>query len=238
MPNRFDRCVAIVLRHEGGYSDHPNDPGGPTNMGITLKTLRDWRGGDVTPADVRALTREEAIEIYRALYWNAVRGEDLPPGVDLAVFDFAVNSGPRRAVRTLQRLLRVRVDGGVGPETLAACRKADREALIRDYCAARLEFLQSLPSFQTFGRGWARRIADIEREALNMARQQWMTLSDAVQTDTGRGAVAVGVLGSIAAFAQDLLPFAEALGRLSPIVAVAVIAATLIGVLMWRARRG
>ena len=107
--NRFETCLAHVLRHEGGYVDHPSDPGGATNMGITRKTLAHWRNvspwTDLPKLEVQKLTHGEAGLIYRALYWNACRAGDLPDGVDLAVFDFAVNSGPDRAVRTLQARL-------------------------------------------------------------------------------------------------------------------------------------
>jgi hypothetical protein len=117
---RFAACLEEVLWHEGGYADNPRDPGGATNLGITIATLGEWRGRAVTKADVKALTREEAAAIYRARYWKRVRGDALPAGLDLAVFDFAVNSGPARAVKALQRELGVAQDGLVGPVTLGA----------------------------------------------------------------------------------------------------------------------
>ncbi|WP_431268574.1 glycoside hydrolase family 108 protein [Dankookia sp. P2] len=114
-PSRFDLCVQVVLAKEGGFTDDPADPGGATQMGITARTLAAWRGRPVTAEDVRNLSPEEAKEIYRAQYWNLMRCEDLPRGVDLAVFDFGVNAGPGTAVKALQRAIGTVPDGAVGP---------------------------------------------------------------------------------------------------------------------------
>lgn len=164
--SRFQACLAEVLRHEGGYADHPADPGGATNMGITLATLSDWRGRPVTKQEVRDLTVAEAGEIYRARYWQPIRGDALPPGVDLAVFDFAVNSGPARAVKALQSVLGVAQDGIIGPATLAALASAPGAVeVITDLCDARMRFLRSLSTWPTFGGGWTRRVAEVEAAA-------------------------------------------------------------------------
>lgn len=173
MTDRFDPCLGAVLQHEGGFSDHPSDPGGATNMGITRKTLARWRGispwTDLPKAEVRALTKAEAGRIYRALYWEECAGPRLPPGLDLAVFDFAVNSGPDRAIRTLQAVLGVAVDGIAGPVTLDAARRADVRAAIGAICDQRLGFLRGLAIFPTFGRGWTSRVAAIREAALAAA---------------------------------------------------------------------
>lgn len=167
---RFERCLTEVLRHEGGYVDHPSDPGGATNMGITRKTLARWR--KVTPwtalpkAAVETLTRDEAGLIYRANYWNKAHAGSMPAGADLALFDFAVNSGPDRAIRMLQVVLGVAADGEVGPVTLAAVAAADLRRLVNALCDRRLSFLQRLTSFSVFGRGWTRRVAEIRAAAL------------------------------------------------------------------------
>jgi len=166
-PDRFDTCLTELLKHEGGYVDHPADPGGATNMGITLATLRDWRGKPVTKGDVRNLTKGEAGEIYRARYWNAVKGDQLPAGVDLAVFDYAVNSGPGRAVRDLQSILGVAQDGVVGPKTIEGVKRAGAKAVVVDLCDARRKFLRRLTSYSTFGRGWERRVNEVEAVALS-----------------------------------------------------------------------
>ena len=126
----FSRALDAVLRHEGGYADHPADPGGATNLGITRATLVRWRGRPVSRAEVKALTRGEAAKIYRAFYWDEIAGDELPPGVDFAVFDYCVNSGPGRAARTLQSAAGVRPDGRIGKITLAAVNAHEPAALI------------------------------------------------------------------------------------------------------------
>ena len=171
---RFERCLTEVLRHEGGYVDHPSDPGGATNMGITRKTLARWRKvspwTDLPKAEVVGLKRDEVALIYRASYWNACKAGDMPAGVDLALFDFAVNSGPDRAVRVLQAALGVAADGAVGPVTLGAVNAANPPKLINAICDRRLGFLGRLSSFATFGRGWTRRVAEIRAAALAAAK--------------------------------------------------------------------
>jgi lysozyme family protein len=169
MQTNFEAALAIVLRHEGGYADHPDDPGGATNLGITIGTLAVWRGTSVTRADVKALTREEASAIYRARYWASVRGDALPSGLDLAVFDLAVNSGPSRAIRLLQGVLGVPVDGRIGPVTLKVAGECAPSACVSALCAARLEFLRRLATFPVFGTGWTHRVRDIERAARMLA---------------------------------------------------------------------
>lgn len=170
---RFAACLEQVLAHEGGYVDHPSDPGGATNMGITHKTLARWR--HVSPwwalpkSAVMALGKDEAARIYRARYWTPCRADQMPAGLDLALFDFAVNSGPDRAIRTLQAGLGVVADGVVGPLTLAAAEKASTSNAINDLCDRRLGFLGRLSGFSTFGRGWTRRVAAIRQAALAMA---------------------------------------------------------------------
>jgi lysozyme family protein len=164
----FGRALSLVLKHEGGYVDHPRDPGGATNRGITLETLSRWRGRKVTKAEVKALTLEEAGAIYRANYWNVVKGDDLPAGLDYAVFDFAVNSGPQRAAKHLQALVGTAVDGVIGPKTLAAACARDPADLVRKLTRSRLDFLTALPTWPTFGRGWRNRVVGVEKEALAM----------------------------------------------------------------------
>ncbi|MGV8855325.1 MAG: glycoside hydrolase family 108 protein [Devosia sp.] len=174
---RFDICLDSVLAQEGGYADHPGDPGGATNLGITRKTLARWR--QVTPwwalpkSAVQQLQRPEAGRIYRAGYWDASRAGQMPHGLDLALFDFAVNSGPGSAVRSLQAELGVRVDGAVGPLTLGAVNaRAGTDGiagLIDALSDRRLGFLNRLSGFAVFGRGWTRRVATIRTAALAAA---------------------------------------------------------------------
>jgi len=168
MQSNFDACLAQTLRFEGGYSDHKDDPGGATQYGITLATLRAWRGKPVSKADVRVLTKVEAGEIYRNKYWNAVKGDDLPKGVDLAVFDWAVNSGPGAAIKALQRAVGVNADGYIGAVTLREVAKANPATLVRTLCDRRGSFFQSLKTFRVFGRGWMRRVSEVRTAALKM----------------------------------------------------------------------
>ncbi len=167
--DNFDTCIGVVLAAEGGYVDNPADPGGATNMGITLSTLSDWRGGIVTKDDVKALTKREAREIYRANYWNPARCSDLPPGVDLMVFDFAVNAGVRTSVKLLQSVLGIKADGSVGPITLEAVNKSKSRDLIINLSDARATYYKSLHNFETFGRGWLKRTNQVEAAAETMA---------------------------------------------------------------------
>lgn len=164
----FHACLQLTLRFEGGYSDHPADPGGATNLGVTRRTLAAFRGRPVTKTDVRNLTHDEAARIYRRLYWDVVRGDDLPEGVDAAVFDHAVNSGPRAAARMLQQALAMKPDGVVGPATLALVRLAQPAPLLRELIRRRQGFLARLKTFRIFGRGWTRRVRAIEAAALAM----------------------------------------------------------------------
>jgi lysozyme family protein len=174
---RFAACLDEVLRQEGGYADNPVDPGGATNMGITRRTLAGWRG--VSPwwslpkTEVRALGRPEAAAVYRSLYWDRCNADALPAGLDLGLFDYAVNSGPDRAIKALQGELKVVADGFVGPLTLNALKTriglVGVAGLITALCDGRLSFLQRLAISATFGAGWSRRVAEIRAAALAMA---------------------------------------------------------------------
>jgi lysozyme family protein len=165
----FDRALALVLDLEGGFVDHPRDPGGATNLGVTRATLAKARGRPVTVSDVRALTRAEAGTIYRRSYWDAVRGDDLPAGLDLAVFDYAVNSGPSRAVRSLQAVLGTVQDGRIGPKTIAAAAARNTAETVRALTRERLRFLRALSTWPVFGRGWTSRTTRVEAAALAAA---------------------------------------------------------------------
>jgi len=165
----FERCVALVLLHEGGFVQRPRDPGGATNFGITRETLAQARGAFASVDDVRRLSREEAASIYRRFYWNPIRADDLPVGLDLALFDFAVNSGISRSVKALQEVLGAAADGIVGPITLQRAWQADVSATIRELTRRRLGFLARLSTWGVFGRGWRKRVLSVEQEALRLA---------------------------------------------------------------------
>ena len=165
----FAASLSAVLKHEGGYVDHPSDPGGATNLGITRATLATWRGRAVSKAEVKALTKAEAGKIYKAKFWDTVGGDALPAGLDFAVFDYSVNSGPSRSARALQAVVGVRQDGKIGPLTLANVNTKDPKALISAFCKRRMSFLERLKTFRVFGRGWTRRVRETEALALKMA---------------------------------------------------------------------
>lgn len=167
----FLRSLHFSLRWEGGYSDDPFDPGGATMWGITIGTLTRWwryikKDGTPTPYDVRSLTVEEKYRIYHTWYWKTCRCEDLPPSLALVVFDCAINQGPGRARKLLQKAVKVKADGIVGPMTMKAIESFDSKVLIRDYCARRAVHYSSLPTVVRFGLGWFRRLFDAQQEAL------------------------------------------------------------------------
>lgn len=154
----FDAAVGFVLRHEGGYSTDPNDPGGETSWGISKRSY---------PAlDIEALTREEAIGIYRTDYWMAARCDELPGQVALLVFDAAVNQGLGAAVRMLQEELGVATDGVLGPVTLTAATSRNHDDLALGYCARRAMRYATTANLDRYGRGWFRRLLDAYRTAL------------------------------------------------------------------------
>ena len=166
--DNWEQCFALVLKNEGGYVDNPSDPGGATNLGCTKTTWEAWVGHPVTKDDIKALMPNDVMPLYRKKYWDTINGDNLPMGVDYAVFDFAINSGPSRAVKTLQSVLNVTADGQIGPATMDAFETANSREIATKICEARLAFLQSLPTYGTFGKGWSRRVSDVERMAFNM----------------------------------------------------------------------
>ncbi len=168
--SRFAECLPLILKHEGGYVDHPRDPGGATNLGVTIGTLSEWLGRPATKAEVKALTAADVAPIYEARYWRAAGCDRLPRGLDYAVFDFAVNSGVSRAVRVMQAAAAVTTDGMVGPNTLAAVDRIGAAEMVRRVQERRETFLRSLSTFPTFGKGWMRRVEDVTRQALEWAR--------------------------------------------------------------------
>ena len=168
--DRYAESLARVLVHEGGYSDHPSDPGGKTMKGVTQRVYDAYRARKNLPKrSVKAIADEELQAIYRAQYWDVIRGNDLPPGVDYAVFDGAVNSGPRQAVKWLQRALGFTgkaVDGVVGNVTLSAIgQDGDHDALIARITERRETFLRALKTWPVFGKGWLKRIRNVKDAA-------------------------------------------------------------------------
>jgi lysozyme family protein len=166
----YDEALRRLLVHEGGYSNHPSDPGGPTNFGITIFDYRKYVKPGATADDVRGMKVDEAKAIYRSKYWNVMRCGDLPAGLDYAVFDYGVNSGIGRAGKVLRRVLHLSdAASTVTDDVIRAARAADARQTIAGICDERLAFLQRLRTWPVFGRGWGRRVAEVKAAALAMA---------------------------------------------------------------------
>ena len=166
----YDEALRRLLVHEGGYTDHPSDPGGPTNWGITIHDYRKYVKPNATAADVRGMPLDAAKRIYKSKYWNAMRCDELPAGVDYAVFDYGVNSGIGRAGKVLRRLVGLAGNSGaVTDEVIAAVRRREAWPLVEAICDERLAFLRRLRTWPVFGNGWGRRVREVRAAALVMA---------------------------------------------------------------------
>ena len=168
MEKNFNKCLEIILHHEGGYVNHPRDPGGETNFGVTKRVYQEWGG----TKDMEDLTKEDVAPIYEKNYWLRAKCNQLPSGLDLAVMDWSVNSGVGRAVKILQQMIGTVSDGGIGPNTLKTLDEYIEhhglEQTIKSYKNTRQEFYESLSTFDTFGKGWTRRNEETEKIALEM----------------------------------------------------------------------
>jgi lysozyme family protein len=165
MKENFDKCLEMLLHHEGGYVWHEEDPGGETNLGVTKKVYQDW-GGTKEMID---LTVEDVAPIYKKNYWDKCKCDELGSGLDWAVFDWAVNSGTRRVSKALQKACGAERDGVIGNKTLALANGQDVKYMIEEIGVIRQSFYESLRTFKTFGRGWTRRNKETTEQALSMA---------------------------------------------------------------------
>ena len=173
------RSLKLVGLSEGGYTNHRLDRGSwyggdlvGTNHGISAPVLADWRRRTPTRHQMRALTKTEADRIYKEKYWDSVRGDYLPRGLDYAMFDYGVNSGPSQAIKALQRVIGAKPDGLFGAQTSKAIKRQNTEIIILSLMNRRLSFLQRLKSWRTFGKGWARRVNRVREDALKMAMEK------------------------------------------------------------------
>jgi lysozyme family protein len=163
----YDEALTLLLKHEGGYADHPSDPGGETNFGITVAVAR--ASGYQGP--MRSIPMDVVKRIYRTKYWDALRCDELPSGVDYAVFDYGVNSGIGRSGKVLRRVLSISDSAyQVTDAVLTSVRKVDAEGLVDDICSERMRFLQNLKTWPVFGKGWGRRVTEVKAAALRMAK--------------------------------------------------------------------
>lgn len=168
MQSNWDNSFKLMLKSEGGFVNHPSDPGGMTNLGVTKATWENWVGRESDEAEMRGLTPEKVEPLYKKKYFDAVRGDELPMGLDYLMFDFAVNAGAGRAIKTLQTAVGVTPDGGFGPMTMAAVQAVDPNELIERFSQAKEDFYRSLTTFATFGKGWLNRVADVKVKATSM----------------------------------------------------------------------
>jgi len=168
MKSNYDECLKTILHHEGGYVNHPKDPGGETNLGVTKRVYQEHGG----TKDMKDLLVEDVAPIYKKGYWDRMKGDDLPGGLDLCVFDFGVNAGPGRAAKFLQSMIGTTVDGGIGPNTLAKVEEYIREngehESVKKYQEMRQKYYEQLSTFDTFGKGWTRRVEETTKLALDI----------------------------------------------------------------------
>jgi len=167
--DNFEKSFQLVLLEEGGYVNDPRDPGGRTNMGVTQRAWEAFLNRDVTESEMRKLTPDAIRSFYKVQYWDKIKGDQLPAGIDYAAFDFAVNSGVSRAIKTLQQIAGVLVDGSLGPKSMEAIKACNPEQTVDALCNMRLDFLKRLATFDTFGKGWKIRVAKVKDKASGMA---------------------------------------------------------------------
>jgi len=161
----------MLLKHEGGFVDHPKDPGGMTNLGVTKAVYDKWIGRESTEEEMRGLTQDDVAPIYKKNYWDKVRGDDLPSGADWACFDWAVNSGSGRPAKALQRIVGATQDGAIGPQTLKMVASEDPKMIVEKMYDQRQAFYENLKTFETFGRGWTRRNKETKETALELIHE-------------------------------------------------------------------
>lgn len=172
MRSTYARAMKGIRISEGGYSNHPKDPGGATNFGIIQTVYDEYRAAKkLVKQSVRLIAEAEVNDIYKTRYADKVRYDELPAGIDYATFDGAVNSGVSRGAKWLQAALGVSSDGIVGAGTIAAAAKADAINIVKSMCAKRMSFLRGLTIFSTFGNGWTARVARVEAESVSMAME-------------------------------------------------------------------
>jgi lysozyme family protein len=169
MKENFENCFSMVIKSEGGFVNNPKDPGGMTNLGVTRSAWEAFLNRSVTEAEMRKLTPADVKGFYKAMYWDKIKGDQLPSGVDYAAYDLAVNSGVGRAAKYLQDIAGVPADGIIGPKSIEAILACDPHQMADALCDMRLDFLKRLPTFETFGKGWSIRVAEVKSKAIGMA---------------------------------------------------------------------
>lgn len=157
MKHNFETALEMLLEHEGGYVNHPKDPGGETNLGVTKRTWAKWLDRDINEGEMKELTPEDVADLYKKEYWDRLKCDNLPTGLDFFCFDWGVNSGTGRSAKALQRIISVAQDGAIGPKTLRALEDHNAKEVVDLMYSRRQEFYENLTTFETFGKGWTRR---------------------------------------------------------------------------------
>lgn len=173
MKQNFDRSLEMLLHHEGGFVNHPKDPGGVTNLGVTKKVYEKWVGREVSVDEMKALTPSDVAPIYKKNYWDKLKGDDpmMPSGLDFAAFDWGVNSGTGRPAKVIQRYIGATQDGAIGPKSLTLVAENDPSKIIQYLYEQRQKFYEGLKHFKTFGKGWTRRNQETLKAAMEMANE-------------------------------------------------------------------
>jgi len=171
MKNNFDKCLEMLLHHEGGYVNNVHDRGGMTNLGVTKRVYDKWIGRESTEQEMRDLTPDDVAPIYKKNYWDRVKGDSLPSGLDWACFDWAVNSGSGRPAKAVQRAVGATQDGAIGNQTLGLIAEKDPKFIIDYVYTVRQAFYESLDDYKHFGRGWSRRNTETLHQAMKMAEE-------------------------------------------------------------------
>lgn len=168
MKENFDKSLQLLLKHEGGYVNHPDDPGGITNLGVTKKVYEEWIECEVTEEDMKKLTPKDVAPIYKRNYWRKCSCDNLPSGLDYVVFDWAVNSGVSRSCKGVQKCCGAEPDGIIGPKTIQLIKGQSVKFMIQEFKGLRQDFYESLSRFEIFGKGWTRRNDEATETAFKM----------------------------------------------------------------------
>ena len=168
MDNNFDHSLKLVLKSEGLYSNNPKDPGGETMMGVTKAAWATYLKRPIEDGEMAKLTVADITPFYKALYWDKSKCPDLPTGIDYMAFDGSVNMGVGQSIRLLQKSLGCVPDGVIGPNTMKLINETDVSNMIDKYSAQKEMFYRSLALFNTFGKGWLARVAQVKQNAKEM----------------------------------------------------------------------
>jgi lysozyme family protein len=171
MKNNFDKCLHMLLEHEGGYVNNKHDKGGMTNLGVTKRVYDEWIGRKSTEQEMRDLTPDDVAPIYKKNYWDRVKGDYVPSGVDWCLYDWAVNSGSGRPAKAVQRAVGATPDGVIGKQTVGLIMEKDPKFIIDYVYTVRQAFYEGLDDYKHFGRGWSRRNTETLHQAMKMVEE-------------------------------------------------------------------